>query len=116
VNESLPISPDELKWRPTERVVDGLRYSVANSTLIVAHRYTDAGSFWRYVFRTPGGRFFLLAQRYDYPWSPHASNYVAHTGEIEPISQEYAVALWQRSSGDKLPFDQAFPGYEVQDA
>jgi hypothetical protein len=95
------------------RIVDGLRYSTETATLIAGDDWWDGHNWERrgtntFLFRTPRGRYFVQRRS---QWEG------ADDGRIEPVSVDEAINLYTYELREhRVPYEDAFPGIEVEDA
>lgn len=95
------------------RVVDGLRYNTDTATLIASDAYWDGHNWERrgtnlFLLRTPKGRYFTQQRS---QWEG------ADDGLLEPVSDDEAINLYTHQLCEhELPFEDAFPGVEIEEA
>jgi hypothetical protein len=95
------------------RVVDGLRYNTDTATLIASDAYWDGHNYERrgtnvFLLRTPKGRYFTQTRS---QWQG------ADDGAIEPVSQDEAINFYTLELREhEMPFEDAFPDAEVEEA
>jgi hypothetical protein len=59
-----------------------------------------------FLFQTPKGNFF----------AQHQSSLSGEHDRIVPLDQGEALSLYERLAKKEVPFDQAFPGVDIEDA
>jgi len=102
-----------MKPIPATEVHGRLRYSTETATLIASDAYWD-GHNWerrgrnRFLFRTPMGRYFV---QHRTRWQGEID------GRLEPVTMEEAIRLYENELPvHEVPFEEAFPGVEIEDA
>lgn len=94
------------------RIVDKVRYSVKDSTLIADNAYWDGHNFERqgrntFLYRGKNGRYFAV----------HLTQWQGERDTLEPLSQDEAIRLYEElDDSDAVPFEDAFPSVEVKNA
>ena len=94
------------------RIVGRKRYSVATATLIAGDDYWDGHNFERhgrntFLYRTPKGAYFTVT----------LTQWQGEQDHLSPITQDEAIQLYETSLTEhELPYTEAFPGVNVEDA
>jgi hypothetical protein len=93
-------------------VVDDICYDTSTATLLAGDDYWDGHNYERrgyntFLYRTPQGQYFTVTQvmeddEEDYP---------------EPVTEDEAVELYEDDLPNHwVPYEEAFPNVEVEDA
>jgi len=94
------------------RIIGKKRYSVKTATLIANDAYWDGHNWERsgrntFLYRTPKGAYFTVT----------LTKWQGEQDSLEPISQDEAINLFEGAlSEHEVPYSEAFPGVEVNDA
>lgn len=94
-----------------EKVIRGKRYSTATAALLAGDDYWDGHNYERsgtntFLYRTVKGAFFKVRLT---QWEGDRDN-------LEPLTQDEALELWEGLSVKRLDYEEAFPGLTVEDA
>ncbi len=95
-----------------ERIIGGLRYSVATATLLAHDAYWDGSNMERhgrnvYLYRTPRGRYFTVT----------LTQWQGERDELTPISEEDARLLYEGPLTEhEVGYSNAFPDANIQEA
>lgn len=94
------------------KIVNRTRYDVSLATLIASDAYWDGHNFERhgrntFLYMTPKGRYFTV----------NLTQWQGEQDSLEPISQDDAISLYEgRLSEHEVPYTEAFPDVEIQEA
>lgn len=97
---------------PMTRIVNRQRYSTETATLLASDVYWDGHNMERsgrntWLYRTPKGAYFLV----------HRTCWQGEEDSLEPIEEEEAIDLYETSlRTHEVPYEEAFPDVEVEDA
>lgn len=85
------------------QIVDGRLYDTEKAQLVAHDRYWDGRNWDRhgrntYLFKTAKGRFFLH----------HTTRWQGERDRIEPITKEYAKAMYEELPEHELEYEEAF--------
>ncbi|GGM20225.1 hypothetical protein [Deinococcus aerophilus] len=94
-----------------DRTINRKRYSTETATLLADDVYWDGHNHERggtntWLFRTPGGRYFLRTQ----------SLWQGVRNDLIPLTPEEAEEEWERLPEKYKAFETAFPHLTVEDA
>lgn len=86
-----------------KQIVDGKLYDTKKAQLVAHDRYWDGRNFERngrntYLYRTAKGNFFLH----------HTTCWQGERDYIEPVSKEYAKAMYEELPEHELEYEEAF--------
>ncbi len=94
------------------RIVNKIRYSVENATLLAADDYWDGHNFERrnrntFLYKTQKGNYFVV----------NMTQWQGEEDSLEPVTQEEAISLYEgRLSEHYEKYEVAFPDVKVEDA
>ncbi len=92
-------------------VINGIRYDTEKAELIADDCYWDGNNFERhgrntFLYKTPRGRYFAVRQTL---WQ-------GERDYLEPMTPEDARDLFESLPEKHMEFEDAFPGFEVEEA
>jgi hypothetical protein len=92
-------------------VIRGKRYSTKTAALLAGNDYWDGHNFERagtnaFLYRTPRGAYFRVDLT---QWEGQRDN-------LEPLSEEEALELWETLTEHEVEYEEAFPGHVVEEA
>ncbi len=85
------------------------RYSLQTSTLLACNSLPDDPP------KTSGGTFLYRTKKGNY-FSLYVTSWEFEIYHIHPLIQDEAAYSWQTLPVKLVPFEEAFPEYEVEDA
>lgn len=93
-------------------VIGGKRYNTETAKVVASDAYWDGHNYERrgrntFLMRTPNGRYFAHRRT---QWQGELD------GTIEPLSQEEAIDLYESLPEQVVPFEDAFPDVQVEEA
>lgn len=94
------------------RIIEGKRYSVEKSTLLADDAYWDGSNHERsgrntFLYRTPGGRYFKV----------NLTMWQGENDVLIPIAEDEAIDLYELHLREHhVPYEEAFPGVNVENA
>jgi len=94
-----------------EAVIDRKRYSTKSATLLAGDDYWDGRNFERsgrntFLYRTKKGAYFCL----------NRTCWQGERDSIEPLSPGDAYLMYERMEEKRIPFEEAFPDIEIEEA
>ena len=100
--------------KPSERmeaIIGRVRYRVQGSTLLAHDAYWDGHNYERhgrntYLYRTPRGRYFAV----------YLTLWQGERDRIEALSVDEATALYEQLPVKEVPWEEAFPTLELEEA
>jgi len=94
------------------KIIGRKKYSVQTAILIASDDYWDGHNFERHgrntwLYRTPNGAYFTVT----------LTQWQGEQDSLDPVSQDEAIQLYETTLTEhEVPYSEAFPGVEVQDA
>ena len=94
------------------KIIGRKKYSVQTATLMASDDYWDGHNFERHgrntwLYRTPNGAYFTVT----------LTQWQGEQDSLDPVSQDEAIQLYEATLTEhQVPYPEAFPGVEVQDA
>jgi len=93
------------------KVINGIRYDTEKAVIIAHDCYWDGHNMERngrntYLYKTPRGRYFAT----------YLSLWQGELDRLEPLTLDEAVYLYEQLPEHEVPFEEAFPTVEVEDA
>ena len=93
------------------KVIDRKRYSTATATLLAGDDYWDGHNWERrgrntFLYRTPKGNYFQVI----------LTQWQGEMDTLTPLSLDDAIRLYESLAEQRVPYEEAFPGVEVDDA
>lgn len=100
--------------RPPEdmnAVIDRKRYSTKTATLLAGDDHWDGSNYERqgrntFLYRTSKGAFFAV----------HLTCWQGERDRIEPLAENEAVSMYEEMTEQRVTFEEAFPGVEIEEA
>lgn len=94
-----------------EKIIGRKHYSTRTAILIAGDDHWDGHNFERsgrntFLYRTPNGAYFEIT----------LSQWQGEVDQLNPLTLDYAVELYERLTEYRIPFCVAFPGTEVINA
>ena len=91
-------------------VINGVRYDTEKAVIIADDCYWDGHNYERngrntFLYRTQNGRYFVVRQTL---WQ-------GERDQLEPLTLEEAIALYEQLPEKSMEFEEAFPGVEVEE-
>lgn len=95
-----------------KRIVNGLRYSVENATLIASDAYWDGNNWERkgrnqFLYKTSNGRFFVVK----------LTQWQGEKDALIPVEEDQAILMYENDLPEhEVEYEEAFPDIPVEDA